>query len=97
MNLMDKPYLLRPWEIEKLTDRQIVELYYRRRDDKGVPVNIPDEQHEWNTRKKIVPIEDMVLQKYLSFMKMGASLGVGESKMKNSWIRKFGSLPPGIK
>mgnify|MGYP003649543832 FL=1 len=94
---MDKPYLLRPWEIEKLTDRQIVELYYRRRDDKGVPVNIPDEKHEWNTRKKIVPIEDMVLQKYLSFMKMGASLGVGESKMKNSWIRKFGSLPPGIK
>lgn len=97
MNLMDKPYLLRPWEIEKLTDRQIVELYYRRRDDKGVPVNIPDEKHEWNTRKKIVPIEDMVLQKYLSFMKMGASLGVGESKMKSSWIRKFGSLPPGIK
>lgn len=94
---MDKPYLLRPWEIEKLTDRQIVELYYRRRDDKGVPVNIPDEKHEWNTRKKIVPIEDMVLQKYLSFMKMGASLGVGESKMKSSWIRKFGSLPPGIK
>ena len=97
MNLMDKPYLLRPWEIEKLTDRQIVELYYRRRDDKGVPVNIPDEKHEWNTRKKIVPIEDMVLQKYLNFMKMGASLGVGESKMKSSWIRKFGSLPPGIK
>jgi len=94
---MDKPYLLRPWEIEKLTDRQIVELYYRRRDDKGVPVNIPDEKHEWNTRKKIVPIEDMVLQKYLDFMKMGASLGVGESKMKSSWIRKFGSLPPGIK
>jgi len=94
---MDKPYLLRPWEIEKLTDRQIVELYYRRRDDKGVPVNIPDEKHEWNTRKKIVPIEDMVLQKYLNFMKMGASLGVGESKMKNSWIRKFGSVPPGIK
>lgn len=94
---MDKPYLLRPWEIEKLTDRQIVELYYRRRDDNGVPVNIPDEKHEWNTRKKIVPIEDMVLQKYLSFMKMGASLGVGESKMKSSWIRKFGSLPPGIK
>ena len=94
---MDKPYLLRPWEIEKLTDRQIVELYYRRRDDKGVPVNIPDEKHEWNTRKKNVPIEDMVLQKYLSFMKMGASLGVGESKMKSSWIRKFGSLPPGIK
>lgn len=94
---MDKPYLLRPWEIEKLTDRQIVELYYRRRDDKGVPVNIPDEKHEWNTRKKIVPIEDMVLQKYLGFMKMGASLGVGESKMKSSWIRKFGSLPPGIK
>ena len=94
---MDKPYLLRPWEIEKLTDRQIVELYYRRRDDKGVPVNIPDEKHEWNTRKKIVPIEDMVLQKYLNFMKMGASLGVGESKMKSSWIRKFGSVPPGIK
>jgi hypothetical protein len=94
---MDKPYLLRPWEIEKLTDRQIVELYYRRRDDKGVPVNIPDEKHEWNTRKKIVPIEDMVLQKYLSFMKMGASLGVSESKMKSSWIRKFGSVPPGIK
>ena len=94
---MDKPYLLRPWEIEKLTDRQIVELYYRRRDDKGVPVNIPDEKHEWNTRKKIVPIEDMVLQKYLNFMKMGASLGVGESKMKASWIRQFGSLPPRIK
>jgi hypothetical protein len=94
---MDKPYLLRPWEIEKLTDKQIVELYYRKRDDKGVPVNIPDEKHEWNTRKKIVPIEDMLLQKYLDFMKMGASLGVGEAKMKSSWIKQFGSIPPGIK
>lgn len=94
---MDKPYLLRPWEIEKLTDRQIVELYYRKRDDKGIPVSIPDEKHEWNTRKKIVSIEDMVLQKYLSFMKMGASLGANEAKMKASWVRQFGSVPPGIK
>lgn len=94
---MDKPYLLRPWEIERLTDMQIVDLYYRARDDKGIPITIPDKKHEWNTRKKIVSIEDMMLQKYLNFMKMGASLGVGESKMKSSWIRKFGSLPPGIK
>jgi len=94
---MDKPYLLRPWEIEKLTDRQIVELYYRKRDDKGIPVSIPDEKHEWSTRKKIVSIEDMMLQKYLSFMKMGASLGANEAKMKASWVRQFGSVPPGIK
>lgn len=94
---MDKPYLLRPWEIEKLTDRQIVELYYRKRDDKGIPVNIPDEKHEWNTRKKIVSVEDMMLQKYLSFMKMGSSLGANEAKMKASWIKQFGSVPPGIK
>lgn len=94
---MDKPYLLRPWEIEKLTDRQIVELYYRKRDDKGVPISIPDEKHEWNARKKIVSDEDMLLHKYLGFMKMGASLGASEAKMKSSWIKQFGSLPPGIK
>jgi hypothetical protein len=94
---MDKPYLLRPWEIERLTDKQIVELYYRKRDDKGIPVNIPDQKHEWDTRKKPMSVEDMVLQKYLNFMKMGAGLGVGETKMKSSWIKQFGSLPPGQK
>lgn len=94
---MDKPYLLRPWEIERLTDKQIVELYYRKRDDKGIPVNIPDQKHEWDTRKKPMSVEDMVLQKYLNFMKMGSALGVGEVKMKSSWIKQFGSLPPGIK
>ena len=94
---MDKPYLLRPWEIEQLTDRQIVELYYRRRDDKGVPISNPDEKHEWNTRKKTLAPEDMLLQKYTNFMKMGASLGMSEAKMKSSWIKQFGSLPPGIK
>jgi len=94
---MDKPYLLRPWEIEQLTDRQIVELYYRKRDDKGVPISIPDEKHEWNTRKKKASPEDMLLQKYDNFMKMGASLGMSQAKMKSSWIKQFGSLPPGIK
>jgi hypothetical protein len=94
---MDKPYLLRPWEIEKLTDRQIVELYYRKRDDKGIPITIPDQKHEWNTRKKRVSPEDMLLQKYDKFMKMGASLGMSQAKMKTSWIKQFGSLPPGIK
>jgi len=94
---MDKPYLLRPWEIEQLTDRQIVELYYRKRDDKGVPISIPDEKHEWNTRKKKASPEDMLLQKYDKFMKMGASLGMSQAKMKSSWIKQFGSLPPGIK
>jgi hypothetical protein len=94
---MDKPYLLRPWEIEKLTDRQIVELYYRRRDDKGIPITIPDQKHEWNTRKKKASPEDMLLQKYDNFMKMGASLGMSQAKMKSSWIKQFGSLPPGIK
>lgn len=74
-----------------------MELYYRKRDDKGIPVNIPDQKHEWDTRKKPMSVEDMVLQKYLNFMKMGAGLGVGEAKMKSSWIKQFGSLPPGQK
>ena len=68
---MDKPYLLRPWEIERLTDRQIIELYYRARNDKGVPATIPDEQHEWTQRKKQVSTQDLLLNKFDNFMKMG--------------------------
>lgn len=90
---MDKPYLLRPWEIEKLTDKQIIDLYYRKRDDKGIPVEDVAEKHEWNLRKKPINKEDMLLQKYASFMKMGAMLGSSQKQLNESWIKKYGSLP----
>ena len=38
---MDAPYELRPWEIERLTDRQIIDIYYRKRDKDGNPVPFP--------------------------------------------------------
>jgi hypothetical protein len=90
---MDKPYLLRPWEILDLTDRQIVDLYYRKRDDKGVPVEIPNEEHEWYLRKKPMTMEDMMLQKYLSFMKMGSMIGASPKQMQQDWINKYGKIP----
>jgi len=90
---MDKPYLLRPWEIERLTDKQIVELYYRKRDKNGSPVSIDDNQHEWNLRKKIVPEADLMLQKFNNFMKMGAMMGGDPHQMKAEWIKKYGKIP----
>jgi len=90
---MDKPYLLRPWEIERLTDKQIIELYYRKRDKNGTPLPIDDKQHEWLTRKKFVPEADLVLQKFNSFMKMGAMMGGNPYQMKEEWIKKYGKIP----
>lgn len=90
---MDKPYLLRPWEIEKLTDMQIVELYYRKRDDKGIPLEINDEKHEWDTRKKIVTEDVMMFNKYQNFMKTGSMLGGSPKQLNKSWVDKFGKIP----
>ena len=90
---MDKPYLLRPWEIEKLTDLQIIDLYYRKRDDKGIPLEIEDEKHEWDTRKKIVNKDVMMFNKYISFMKMGSMMGALPSQLNKSWVDKFGKIP----
>jgi len=90
---MDKPYLLRPWEILELTDRQIVELYYRKRDDKGIPIDIPAEDHEWNKRRKPISEDELLLQKYLSFMKMGSMVGGNPKQMRESWIKKYGKIP----
>lgn len=90
---MDKPYLLRPWEIERLTDRQIIELYYRARDDKGVPATIPDEQHEWTQRKKQVSTQDLLLNKFDNFMKMGSMIGASSKQMIESWKQKYGEVP----
>jgi len=90
---MDKPYLLRPWEIERLTDRQIIELYYRARNDKGVPVTIPDEQHEWTQRRKQISTQDLLLNKFDNFMKMGAMIGASRNQMIESWKQKYGEVP----
>lgn len=90
---MDKPYLLRPWEILQLTDRQIVEMYYRKRDEKGIPIESPQEQAEWNKRKKPMTEDEILLQKYLNFMKMGSMMGGNKAQMNSSWIKKYGKIP----
>lgn len=90
---MDKPYLLRPWEIERLTDKQIIELYYRARDDKGIPVAIQDESHEWSMRRKPINPNDLLLNKFDNFMKMGAMIGASSHQMIESWKQKFGEVP----
>lgn len=90
---MDKPYLLRPWEIERLTDKQIVELYYRPRDDKGVPLAIPDENHEWNKRRKPISHQELMLNRFNSFMKMGSMMGASSNQMIESWKQKYGEIP----
>lgn len=90
---MDKPYLLRPWEIERLTDKQIVELYYRERDDKGIPIPIPDKTHEWYQRKKQLSHNEMLLNKFDNFMKMGAMIGANANQMIESWKQKYGEVP----
>lgn len=40
-NLLDEPYLLRMEDIKRLTPRQIVYLYMRPRDEKGIPRPLP--------------------------------------------------------
>lgn len=39
--LVDEPYCLTMREISRLTPRQIVGIYYRKRDDKGNPLPLP--------------------------------------------------------
>jgi len=48
--LMEEPYYLRPDEIAKLTDLQIIGLYGKPRDEKGVPKTVgPDEKRKYRT------------------------------------------------
>lgn len=88
-NLMDKPYLLRPWEIERLTDKQIIELYYRKRDDKGVPISYESEEHEWDKRK-YTSEKYRRRKEYEEFMKLGSVLGADTRKMREAFIAKHG-------
>lgn len=57
---MDAPYKLRPWEIARLTDRQIVDLYYRKRDKEGNPLPFPKEEVAASSTPK--PLTDLELE-----------------------------------
>lgn len=86
---MDKPYLLRPWEIERLTDKQIIELYYRRRDNKGVPVSYEQQEHEWKLRN--AKNEKVIRRKELdALIKMGSALGANVNDLRKQFVDKYG-------
>lgn len=86
---MDKPYLLRPWEIERLTDKQIIELYYRKRDNKGVPLAYESQEHEWKARK--LRDAKFVKRKELeALIRMGSALGANVAELRKQFIDKYG-------
>jgi len=86
---MDKPYLLRPWEIERLTDKQIIELYYRKRDNKGVPVSYEQQEHEWKHRtakdQKVIKRKELE-----ALIRMGSALGANVNGLRKQFIDKYG-------
>jgi hypothetical protein len=87
---MDKPYLLRPWEIERLTDKQIIEIYYRKRDDKGNPIPYLSVGHEWLQRDCLVK-RNGLRNEYEEFIKLGSVLGLDVNTMREAFFKKHGN------
>jgi len=56
-------------------------------------VTIPDEQHEWTQRRKQISTQDLLLNKFDNFMKMGAMIGASRNQMIESWKQKYGEVP----
>lgn len=79
--LVTEPFHLRPWEIARLTDYQIREIYFHKRRDDGsiddsAPVTVDEEQpgsqswefivkEVWKDRGKTPEEQEVIWQQYL--------------------------------
>jgi len=84
--LVDSPYKLSWKEIAELTDRQIVEVYYRPRDKEGNPIEMPAE----HDRAELTPDQQLERER-LQYFAIGATVGVPHDKLVEAWNKKVES------
>lgn len=81
---MNEPFNLRPWEIARLTDRQISELYFHPRDKHGrlvEQVELPGEDEG----------EQLSLEQQRTLLfSVGRAMGVPEAQLQKAWEDKHG-------
>jgi hypothetical protein len=79
---MNEPFNLRPWEVARLTDRQIAELYFHPRDEQGrlnPQVELPGEEETLT-----------VEEQHRLLFGVGAALGVSQADLQRAWEAKHG-------
>lgn len=78
---MLEPYLLKPSQIAELTDAQIIGLYGRERDDKGMPKPVGPER-----RREYLTPED----KKANFVNLLRAFGKSEAEAEAVWSKTKG-------
>lgn len=81
---MDTPYLLSWAQIAELTDRQIVEVYYRPRDKEGNPLPLPEE----HDRAELTEAQQLERER-LQFMAMGTMVGISQERLVEAWDKRM--------
>ncbi len=85
--LSDEPYCLSADDISKLTMRQIVTIYYRKRDKHGVPRKIDAHWYEGD--------EVDTRGAYKQFMEMGLAFGRSPEELQKQWEEATGGESSG--
>jgi hypothetical protein len=80
--LVDKPWLLSMEDIANLTDRQIIDIYYRERDKDGIPKDYEDTYGKPANGLAQEEEEETVRIKYFA---MGHGLRIPEEKIEEGW------------
>jgi hypothetical protein len=68
-----------------LTDRQIIECYYRPRDKEGIPLPVSVEHEE----AVLTPAQQLERER-LEYFAMGISLGINQAQLEAAWQKKTG-------
>ena len=66
-------------QIASLTDRQILDIYYRKRDKNGIPLDFEPDDYDGD---EIELTEEQTRDKYFS---RGAALGVPKASIESGW------------
>jgi len=89
-SLVDTPYLLSWSQIAELTDRQIIEVYYRARDKDGNALPLPEE----HDRAELTEAQQLERER-VQYMAMGTMVGIPHAKLVEAWERKMGERKHG--
>lgn len=71
-------------QIAELTDRQIVEVYYRPRDKEGNPLPLPEE----HDRAELTEAQQLERER-LQFMAMGTMVGISQERLVEAWDKRM--------
>lgn len=84
--LVDEPFRLSMAQIAELTDRQIAEIYFYPRDEKGRLLPPSPEMSEEEEDEDLDPEQERAL-----LFGMGSVLGIPEEQLKAAWEAKHGT------